>query len=140
MSEHACWWRSGRAVAIVLAGLTLSSPASAQSVEEGRIGAGHSATVALHYHLVTTGCRSGPTPAIRVRQRPRLGRLATSVRTIRLPAGGPLAPNACAGRPVRAVVVRYTAGRRPGTDAFTYDFTFPRERVTRSKSVRVTIQ
>jgi hypothetical protein len=31
-------------------------------------------------------------------------------------------------------------GRRPGTDSFAYDFTFPRERVTRSKSVRVTIQ
>jgi hypothetical protein len=138
-----CDWarRSGLVAMVVGACVALSTESRAQTAEEGRIGVGRTATVALHYHLITTGCRSGPTPTVRVRQQPRLGRLATRVQTVPLPAGGLFSNvGACAGRPIRAMVVSYTAGRRAGVDTFAYDFTIPRERVTRSKTVRVTIQ
>ena len=147
MFEQAFCKLGGRSLAgcsgqfMVIAAVALfATEAWAQSAE-GRVRAGRSGVVAEHYHLIRNGCRSGPTPAgsgapaaaPRSRRDARADHPARH-REVCLNVG------ACAGRTVRATVVRYTAGRRPGSDTFAYDFTFPRDRVTRSKTVRVTIQ
>lgn len=127
-------------VDLAVLGLAVASGAMAA---EGSARPGQSGAVAQHYHLIGTGCRSGALPVIRVRQAPRLGKLAFRTRTIAVPPGGFFSstPAACVGRPVRATIAVYSAGRTPGHDSFSYDFSFPQvPGSARTKQIGVTIR
>lgn len=128
--------------AAVLAAILLAVGSGGAVAQEGSMGVGQRGMVAQHYHLKATGCRSGPLPAVRLRQAPRLGRLQFATQTITL-SGGLFSsvPAACNGKPVRAIVAIYSAGRRPGVDSFSYEFSFPgTPGPARTKQVSITIR
>lgn len=138
---------SRKTIVLSLAVFGLASPglagATGAMAAEGRARPGQTGAVATHYHLIGTGCRSGALPVIKVRQAPRLGKLSFRTQTVAVPSAGFFSstPAACVGRPVRATVAIYSAGRTPGRDTFSYDFSFPQvSGSAKTKQVNLTVQ